>query len=69
MSKWTEIICEYNNGEGFWCVDAWKTSDENEEGKVIAVIDETSKNVYYIEPLARTDVYAQEVIKEKIAEL
>ena len=69
MSKWAEIRCNHNNGEGFWCVDAWKTSNDNEEGEVIAVIDETSKNVYYLEPLARTDQYAQEVIKETIATL
>ena len=66
---WAAIICDHNNGEGFWIVDAWETDDENEEGKSIAVIDEISKNVYYIDPIARTDYYAQEVIQDVLANI
>jgi hypothetical protein len=66
---WNEIRCDYNNGEGFWTVDAWVNDDDNEEGKVIAVIEETSKHVYYIDPLARWDSYAQEVIQTKLRRL
>lgn len=66
---WNEVKCDYNNGEGFWLVDAWVTDDDNEDGKVIAVIEETSKHVYYIDLLARRDEYVQEVIKAKLAEI
>ena len=66
---WNVVKCDYNNGEGFWLVDAWVTDDDNEEGKVIAVIEETSKHIYYIDPLARWDECVQEVIKAKLAEI
>lgn len=67
--NWSEIKCDYYNGEGFWTVDAWVTDDENEEGKVIAVIDDISGNVYYIDATARYDAYAQEIIQDKVSEI
>lgn len=68
-SKWTEIRCNYMDDDNFWSVDAWQTSDDNEEGKVIAIIDDCTGRVYYIDPSARIDDYAQEIISEKREEI
>ena len=65
---WSEVRCTYNNEEGFWCVDAYKTDDPDEQGEVIAAIHETSGDVYYVNQLARHSALAQEVIKAKVAE-
>lgn len=65
-SKWTEIRCDFFDvEEECWLVDAWKTGDDNEEGEVIAKISETG-DVIYLDEEAKTDKYAQEVIKERI---
>ena len=65
MSKYTEIRCDfYNEEEEKYYVDAWKTDDDNEEGTVIAKIDLANKTVEYLDEDARTDEYAQEIIKE-----
>lgn len=68
---YAEVRCDYNNGEGFWTVDAWTdpdpTADEN--GSVIAVIHDTTGQVYYTDPCARYSPLAQEVIKEKVASI
>lgn len=69
---WSEIRCDYlceDRDDRFWRVDAWKTDDDNEEGKVIAYIDDLTLRVLYIDPVARTDEYAQEVIRDRIEEL
>lgn len=64
-SKWTEIRCDYFDEEnGTYSVDAWRTYDENEEGKVIAKIDLYNQTVEYIDEDAKTDAYAQRVITE-----
>lgn len=65
MSKWAEIRTDYiNEMDDFLRVDAWKTDDDGEEGKVIAYIDTLSGRVLYVDPAAITDEYAQEEIKE-----
>ena len=67
LSRWSEIRCDYiDETDMFWRVDAWTTSDE---GKVIAYIDDLTGRVIYIDPLARVDSYAQEVIKDKLSKL
>ena len=66
---YSEVKCDYNNDEGYWCVDAWRTGNDNEEGKVIAAIHETAGDVFYCEPEARISPMAQEVIKEKVNEI
>ena len=63
---YSEVKCDYNNEEGFWCVDAWRTQDGDEEGKVIAAIHETTGDIFYVEPEARISPYAQEVINEVV---
>ena len=68
---YAEVRCDYNNGEGFWTVDAWTdpdpTADEN--GSVVAVIHDTTGQVYYTDPCARYSPLAQEVIAEKVASI
>ena len=50
----------------------WRTSDDNAEGEVIARVFLTKKGdvvIDYINAIARTDVLAQESIKETVKEL
>ena len=69
MSKWAEIRCDfYDDEEEKWCVDAWLTDDGDEEGTVIAKIDVENKTVEYLDKDAKTDSYAQEIIKEMLEE-
>lgn len=66
---YSEVCCDYINDENFWCVDAWKTGDDDEEGKVVAVIHEKYGDVFYIEPEASFSPKAQEVIKSFVNEI
>ena len=70
MSKWAEIrsdfVCEDSHKI---YIDAWVTEDDNEEGIVIARIDMDTKKIEYFDDNAKTDDYAQEIIKEAIMEL
>lgn len=67
MSKWKEIRNDYcNEEEDKVYIDAWKTSNGNEEGKVIAKVDYKTKEIEYLNNSARTDEYAQEIIKETL---
>ncbi len=68
MSKWSEIRNDFNDGENI-SIDAWKTSDDMEEGKVIARVSVNDKTVEYLDDDARNDAYAQEVIAATIAAL
>jgi hypothetical protein len=68
-SIYSEIRCNSLNPEGYWNVDAWTTSDDNEEGKVIAAIDSETAKVFYVDGFARHDSYAQEVIRSKVREI
>lgn len=67
MSKWAEIrndfVCEDSHKI---YIDAWTTDNDGEEGTVIARIDMNTKNIEYFDDDARTDDYAQEVIRETI---
>lgn len=66
---YSEVMCYYNNEEGFWCVDAYRTGDDDEEGKVIAYIHETTGDVAYADPDARFSPMAKEVIDAKVEEI
>lgn len=66
---YAEVRCDYNNGEGFWTVDAWTSPDPDAEGKVIAYIHETTGQVAYTDPDARFSPLAQKVIAEKVASI
>ena len=67
--SYTIVQCTYNNGEGFWTVDAWRKQEEEEQGKVVAVINDKTADVYFIEPEARISPMAMKTIKEKVGEI
>lgn len=62
----SEVRCDYINGEGFWTVDAWLSSDPDAEGEVIAAIHSKTGDVFYSNTDARISPKAQEAIKEKV---
>lgn len=66
---YSEVRCDFLDDENFWSVDAWRTSDDNEEGKVVAVIHEKYGDVYYIEPEARLSPKVQEVVNSFVNEI
>ena len=59
-----DVVCNYNTGDGFWTVDAWYPN--NEEGVVVAVINELTGGVYAIKDL---DDLAKKVIADKVKEI
>ena len=59
-----EVICDYNNGDGFWTLDAWYPNIE--EGTVIGVINELTGGVYLFKD---NDPLAEEVANEKVKEI
>lgn len=67
--KFCEVLCDYNNGEGFWTVDAWTSPEPDADGKVIAHIHEKTGQVAYADPDARFSPLAQKVIAEKVASI
>lgn len=82
MSFWKEIknthvesspSCELQKGiKEIVYIDAWRTDDEDEEGKVIAqVVKCDCDNIFviYIDNVARADMYAQRVIRETVDRL
>ena len=65
-SHWKEITNDYHDSDdGYFKIDAWKTDDEQEEGSVIAAVDDDTAKVYYIDQLARYDDFAQKMIQER----
>ena len=60
---WSEIRSNFED-ESIVYIDAWITPDDNEEGTVIAKVNVLTGNVQYIDDRAKTDAYAQEIIKE-----
>ena len=67
MSKYSEVRCNFlDERDHFWRVDAWETDDEWEEGVVVALIDDWTGRVVYIDNAAIEDDLVQEVIAEKM---
>ena len=67
MSKYSEVRSDFfDEEEQKQYVDAWLTDDDNEEGESIAKIDLATGQVEYLDPDARYDEYAQEVIREVV---
>lgn len=66
MSIWKDIKANnFDEADQCYTIDAWKTKNQDEEGKVIAkVYVNESKKVIYIDEKAKTDKYAQEVINK-----
>ena len=64
MKDYAEVRCDfYDNVNGYWCVDAWRTSDDNEEGKVVAHIYDNG-SVVYLDEESKQSAYAKAIIKE-----
>ena len=68
---YAEVRCDYYCAEhNYWTVDAWMSADENDEyGKVVAVINGTTGDVWYCDPDARIDIAVAELIKAKVKEI
>lgn len=64
---YSEVSVDYNNGEGFIMVDAWRPGVEG--GKSVAAIHAASGDVLYIEPEARFSKRVQKAIDEKVREI
>lgn len=62
---YSEVKCTYH-ADGFWAVDAWKKNDQEEEGAVIAVINDVTGECYALHAL---DDNAKCVIDEKQKEI
>lgn len=59
-SKYSEVrINHFDDIEGCWCVDAWLTPDDNEEGRVIAKIKDNGE-ISWIDKDAESDPYVKE---------
>lgn len=64
-----EVRCtHYCDIEHYWCVDAWKTSDDNEAGRVVAIINDFG-GVFYRDPEAQNSTRVVECIREKVREI
>lgn len=67
--KYKEVRCTYYDEiEHYWHVDAWRTHDDNEGGRTVAVINDFG-GVFYADPDARLCTRVVECIKEKLAEM
>jgi len=62
-SIWSEIRNSYNEGD-FVYIDSYLTSDDDEEGRVIAIVNTKNGNIEYFDERAKTDSYAIEMINE-----
>lgn len=62
---YNEVKCNHQTA-GFWNVDGWRTADRNEEGAVIAVINDITGKCHTIREI---DSLAKRVIEEKQTEI
>lgn len=65
-TRYKEVRYDFMDGIAPVSIDAWLTDDDNEEGRVIAQIDQQTKHVKYLDNDARYDTYAQEIIRTAI---
>ena len=69
-TQFTEVKCTFfDENRKWWCVDAWRTDDPNEDGEVVATIREETLEVFYQLERYKKDEYVHEVIREKLHEL
>ena len=70
MAQFKEVRCTfYNELNGLWYVDAWKTMKDDEEGKVVATINPKTFEVKYRHKNYKEDNYIHQVIKEKLQDI
>jgi len=63
---WSEIKADHTDEDlGITHVDAWTSPDDDENGTIIATIDDKG-NITYKDERAKSDKYAQEIIQEAI---
>lgn len=62
-SLFSEIRITHQDEKGRYHVDAYKTSDPNEEGRVLAEIDMATRKVHW-----REDTIAKERVDPKVIE-
>jgi hypothetical protein len=67
-NKWSEVKSDFTDEDGTVFIDAYLTEDDNEEGKVIAKV-KPNGSVEYLDNSAKSDAYAQEIIKEVVADM
>lgn len=65
-NKYAEVRYDCMDGIEPIRIDAWLTDNDSEEGRVIARIDQKTRNVEYIDCDASYDPYAQEIIRTVI---
>lgn len=69
MEKWTKVTCsQMDEADQLWRVDA-VLSGPDETAVTIALVNDITGAVTYLDPAARADALAQEVIREKVASL
>lgn len=66
MNIWSQINNEFQE-ENIIFIDAWLTSDDNENGNVIAKVDIVTGEVEYLDERAKTDPYAKGVIQDTLS--
>lgn len=58
----------YNESKKHWCVDVWHTDDDNEEGEVVAYIDDNG-NIQWLNEQAKDNEIIQEEIETFLIDL
>ena len=66
QSKYAEVRNDYIDDNGVTHIDSWMSSDEDAEGRVIALV--VNGGVYYKDEDARNDVMAQEFINQTVSD-
>ena len=67
---YAEVRCDFfDEADNFWRVDAWKTDDDNEEGKVVAYVHGDTGDSVICEPLAHLSQKVKEILSEKKKEI
>lgn len=70
ISAFQEAKCDYmDDTDMFWRVDAWTSGDPNEEGQVVAFIDDLTGRAVYAQPGVRFDPKITALVKKKQEEI
>jgi hypothetical protein len=64
-----EIRADYIDDQNYLHIDMWKSEDDNEEGKTIAIICCDTLKVYFIDNTLRSDHRIKETINNTLSEL
>lgn len=68
--QFSEVRCDYfDDYDGVWCVDAWKTGDGDEEGTVVAKINPDTLEVSYTSPNYAKDMLVFETVRMKLRDI